>query len=200
MFKVGITGGIGSGKSTVARVFEILGIPVYYADAEAKKLLEEDPVIRKGLMNEFGDKAFEGGVLNRKYIAAEVFNNEEKLLALNQLVHPRTIEAANEWALRQKAPYTLKEAALIFESRSQSQLDFVIGVYAPEHIRIQRTMERDGISREEVKNRMNKQIQEEIKMKLCNAVIINNGQEMILPQVLELHKKLLQLATEHNKP
>lgn len=191
MYKVGITGGIGSGKSTVARIFEVLGIPVYYADEEAKKLLQTDPVIRKGLIEEFGSEVFKQDIPDRKFLAEQVFNNEDKLRKLNALIHPQTIAAAEAWALKQISAYTLKEAALIFESGSQNKLDFIIGVSAPLSLRIKRTMERDKITREEVLLRMNKQIEESIKMKLCDAVIINDDRTLVIPQVLALHKQLL---------
>lgn len=194
MFKVGITGGIGSGKSTVARIFEVLGIPVYYADEAAKQLMNTDPVIRKGIIREFGEEAYKNGMLDRKYLALQVFNNEEKLSKLNALIHPQTIADAESWAEAQQSPYTLKEAALIFESGSQNKLDFIIGVYAPATLRIKRTMHRDGISREEVIARMNKQIEENIKMRLCDAVIMNDDRHMVIPQVLQLHELLLQKA------
>lgn len=194
MFKVGITGGIGSGKSTVARIFEVLGIPVYYADEAAKQLMNTDPVIREGIIREFGEEAYKNGMLDRKYLALQVFNNEEKLSKLNALIHPQTIADAESWAEAQQSPYTLKEAALIFESGSQNKLDFIIGVYAPAALRIKRTMHRDGISREEVIARMNKQIEENIKMRLCDAVIMNDDRHMVIPQVLQLHELLLQKA------
>src|SRR5690606_16335447 len=194
MFKVGITGGIGSGKSTVARIFEVLGIPVYYADEAAKQLMNTDPVIRKGIIREFGEEAYKNGMLDRKYLALQVFNNEEKLSKLNALIHPQTIADAESWAEAQQSPYTSKEAALILESGSQNKLDFIIGVYAPAALRIKRTMHRDGISREEVIARMNKQIEENIKMRLCDAVIMNDDRHMVIPQVLQLHELLLQKA------
>jgi dephospho-CoA kinase len=128
---------------------------------------------------------------NRPYIASLVFNNKEKLDLLNSLTHPATIHDANKWMQRQKAAYTIKEAALLFESGSVEHLDFVIGVYTPLPLRIQRVMQRDKISREEVQQRMHRQMDERIKMKLCDAVIINDEQQLLIPQVTDLHKKLL---------
>ncbi len=194
MLKIGITGGIGSGKSTMAKLFEVLGIPVYYADDAAKQLMNENEALKQQVQKEFGNEAYANGKLNRKYIADIVFANPEKLELLNSLVHPVTLQDAEEWMIKQTAPYTIKEAALIFESGAQEQLDYVIGVYAPTPLRIQRTMQRDNISREEVMARMNKQIDETIKMRLCDFVITNDEQQMVIPQVTELHRKLLTLV------
>lgn len=191
MLKVGITGGIGSGKSTVAKIFEVLGIPVYYADIAAKQLMHEDEALKQLLREHFGEAIYKDGKLDRSLLSSLVFNNKEKLELLNSLIHPATINAGLRWMEAQTTPYAIKEAALIFESGSQEHLDFVIGVYAPVALRIQRVMERDKITREEVQRRMQYQINEEMKMKLCNAVIVNDEQEMVIPQVLELHKKLL---------
>lgn len=194
MLKIGITGGIGSGKSTVAKLFEVLGIPVYYADDAAKQLMNENDDLKQKIQKEFGNEAYSNRKLNRKYIADIVFANPEKLELLNSIVHPATLKDADEWMNKQTTPYTIKEAALIFESGAQEQLDYVIGVYAPTPLRIQRTMQRDNISREEVMSRMNKQIDETIKMRLCDFVITNNEQQMVIPQVIELHRKLLTLV------
>lgn len=194
MLKVGITGGIGSGKSIVSRVFEVLGIPVYYADTEAKRLMNSDEQLIRQLVLHFGPGAYDNGVLNRKYLAAQVFGNTEKLELLNSIVHPVTIADAERWMQEQSTPYAIKEAALIFESGSQEHLDIVIGVYAPEPLRIQRVMHRDNVSREEVKARMSKQINETIKMRLCDYVITNDDQQLVLPQVEQLHKVLLEKA------
>jgi dephospho-CoA kinase len=197
MFRVGLTGGIGSGKSTVAAIFETLGIPVSYADDAAKRLMNEDPDLREAISREFGPEAYVGGTLNRKYIATQVFNDPARLESLNNLVHPVTIREGAKWMQEQAGlghPYAIREAALIFESRSAGHLDFIIGVYAPAPLRIHRTMLRDHSSREAVQQRMRNQIDEEIKMKLCDAVVRNDEQEALIPQVLELHERLLQMA------
>ena len=194
MLKIGITGGIGSGKSTVAKVFEVLSIPVYYADDAAKRLMNEDEELKEKIQLQFGNEVYKDGKLDRKYLSEIVFNNPEKLQSLNALVHPATLKDAEKWMHQQSTAYSLKEAALIFESGAHEQLDYVIGVTAPAPLRIQRTMQRDGITREEVLARMNKQMDETIKMKLCDFVIKNDEQELLLPQVLDLHKKLLLLT------
>ena len=191
ILKVGITGGIGSGKSTVAKVFEVLGIPVYYADDAAKRLMNEDPILKEQILKQFGKETYVDGKLNRKYLSNLVFNNEEKLAILNSIVHPATLRDAEKWMQQQTTPYAIKEAALIFESGAQQQLDYVIGVYAPSTLRIQRVMKRDGITREEVKARMGKQINEEIKMQLCDYVVTNDEQELVIPQVVKIHEALI---------
>ncbi len=199
MLHIGLTGGIGSGKSTVARIFEVLGIPVYYADGAARRLMQEDVALKQALTEVFGQELYAGEQLNRQLLAGMVFNNPAKLVQLNALVHPVTIADAAAWMVQQEAmhpaaPYTLKEAALIFESGSQRGLDYVIGVHAPKHLRLQRVMQRDGISREAVQERMSKQINETIKMRLCDFVITNDEQTPVLPQVLALHEQLKTLS------
>ena len=190
MLKIGLTGGIGSGKTTVAQVFELLGVPVYYADAASRRVYHSDPELMQQIKANFGDDMYEGNQLNRAKMAAVVFSDPEKLELLNQLVHPPTIRDAEKWMKEQTAPYVIKEAALLFESGSAAGLDYIIGVQAPVHLRIKRVMDRDGVSREEVQRRMNRQIDDTIKMKLCDFVIRNNEQELVIPQVLALHERL----------
>lgn len=196
VLKVGLTGGIGSGKSTVARMFGLLGVPVYNADAASKRLYHTNKELMASLKAHFGDDIYTEDQLNRHKLAALVFNDPARLELLNRLVHPPTIRDAEEWMARQTAPYVIKEAALLFESGSVSGLDYVVGVYAPVHLRIKRTMDRDNVSREEVQARMNRQIDEDIKMRLCDFVITNNEQQLVIPQVLQLHRQLLQLAVQ----
>lgn len=192
--RIGLTGGIGSGKSTVAKVFETLGIPVYYADEAARRIMNEDEVLKEQIMQQFGAAAYPDGKLDRKYLAGIVFNNPAKLELLNSLVHPATIRNGELWMEKQTTPYAIKEAAIIFESGSQSNLDYVIGVSAPDALRIHRTMQRDHITREEVLVRMSKQIKQIIKMRLCDFVIVNDEQHAVIPQVLLLHEELLKKA------
>jgi dephospho-CoA kinase len=190
MLKVGLTGGIGSGKSTVARVFSVLGIPVYDADTAAKRLMRDDPDIREALTLAFGPKAYSNGELQREWLASVVFTDPGKTALLNGIVHPAVIRDAAEWMLRQKAPYSLKEAALVFESGSDKELDYVIGVAAPEEVRLDRVMSRDGLSLRQVQDRMAKQMPESEKMALCDRVIVNDGKEPLIPQVLETDRWL----------
>lgn len=189
MLRIGLTGGIGSGKTTVARVFETLGIPVYYADDAAKNLMNTDPGLKKQIIHHFGEKSYDHDGLNRKYLASIVFSNKEKLDLLNSLTHPATIHDSQLWMERQHAPYVIREAALLFESGAAENLDHVIGVYAPQHIRIKRVMDRDGITVNEIMKRISRQIDEEMKMKLCDFIITNNDQKLVIPQVLALHEK-----------
>lgn len=196
MLKIGLTGGIGSGKTTVAKIFELLKVPVYYADKAAKRLYETDHEMMQAIREQFGEEVYTNDQLNRSALAAMVFHDPSKLELLNSIVHPRTIRDAELWMEKQNAPYIIKEAALIFESGSASGLDYVIGVKSPIHYRIQRVMERDGVSREAFYERANRQIDEEIKMRLCDFLINNNEQEMVIPQVLQLHSHLLELEKE----
>jgi dephospho-CoA kinase len=191
MLKVGITGGIGSGKSTIAKIFNVLGIPVYYADDASKRLMNGDASLKEKIELAFGKETYANGLLNRAHLSSIVFNNPEKLELLNSIVHPATIEDAEKWMQQQTTPYALKEAALIFESGSNKKLDRVIGVTAPIEQRIERVMKRDNISEEAVKARMSKQMNEDEKMRLCDYVITNGEQDMVIPQVLNIHKLLL---------
>ena len=191
MFKVGITGGIGSGKTTVAKVFEVLGIPVYYADDAAKKLMVTSPIIREKLTAAFGAETYTGEILNRSYLAEQVFGNEEKLQILNSIVHPETLADAAHWMEIQTSAYVIKEAALMYESDAHRHIDFMIGVAAPLALRIERTMHRDGLTAAAVEERIARQLPQEEKMSRCDFVINNDGMEMIIPQVLEVHAIIL---------
>ena len=195
MLKIGLTGGIGSGKTTVAKLFELLDVPVYYADEASKRLYHTDPKLMANMKQAFGKEIYAEGKLNRGMLASLVFNNPEKLELLNSIVHPPTIKDAVDWMAAQKASYIIKEAALLFESGSVGTLDYVIGVTAPKALRLKRAMDRDGVVREEVLSRMKRQIDETIKMRLCDYVINNNEQELLIPQVLALHEQLLTRAT-----
>jgi len=194
MLKIGLTGGIGSGKTTAAKIFELLRVPVYYADAASKRLYHTNENLKTKLKKQFGEDVYTGDQLDRARLAALVFNDSEKLTLLNSWVHPLTIKDAQDWMNGQVAPYVIKEAALLFESGSNVGLDHVIGVHAPAEVRIQRVMERDGLLRGEVLARMGKQLAEEAKMKLCDFIITNNEAELVIPQVLKLHTNFLRMA------
>ena len=194
MLKIGITGSIGAGKSTVAGIFKVLGIPVFDADATAKNILNTDSVLREQIAATFGSETYKNGLLDKKYLATLVFNNPDQLAKLNALVHPASIEAANIWAKHweeQGCPYILKEAALLFEAGTNVGLDFIIGVTAPVEMRIARVMERDHVTREEVLKRMQHQLDDSEKMKRCNFVIDNNEASLVIPEVLALHARFI---------
>lgn len=191
MLKVGLTGGIGSGKSTVARVFGVLGVPLYSSDLASRRLMNEDPELIRRIKDAFGEQAYTAGALNRSYLASIVFKDKEQLARLNALVHPATIRDGEAWIALQTGPYAIRESSLVFEAGMQAQFDVVIGVSAPDALRIKRVMDRDGVSAEAVRERMRNQIQEGIKMLLCDMVIVNDDQQAVIPQVLSIHQRLL---------
>jgi dephospho-CoA kinase len=191
MLKVGLTGGIGSGKTTVAQIFEVLSIPVYYADSAARDLMNKDPDLKKKIITSFGPDAYKNGELNRTYLGSIVFHNSEKLKLLNSIVHPVTIRNSENWMKNQKTPYAIKEAALIFEAGIEKYLDYIIGVTAPESLRIQRVIERDHITMQKVLDRVQHQMDEKEKISRCDFVIQNDGIRTLIPQVLEIHERLL---------
>jgi dephospho-CoA kinase len=193
VLQIGITGGIGSGKSTVSRVFRLLGIPVLNADEVAKRLMQEDASIQQSIIQQFGDAAYSAGKLNRQYLAQIVFNDEQQLAKLNAITHPATIQYSNNWAQLQVAPYVIKEAALLFESGSYKELDKIIGVYAPENVRLKRAAARDGASEEAIRKRMQRQMNEDEKMARCDYIIKNDETISVIEQVLSLHQTLLDL-------
>ncbi len=194
MLKIGITGNIGSGKTTVSKVFELLGVPVFYADFEAKKVMTEDEILRSEIKKNFGTEAyFENGGLNRKHLSSIVFNNGAELQKLNALVHPAVFRAFDKWAENyQHKKYVLKEAALLFESGSNFQSDYTIVVSAALEERVKRVMQRDNLSEEEVLGREKKQMPQAEKEAKADFIIRNNGDELVITQVLKLHEKLLQ--------
>ncbi len=199
MLQIGITGGIGSGKTTVCKIFETLGIPVYYADTQAKRLMIEDLELIEQVKAIFGtDSYFEDGSLNRKYIAGIAFSDPAKLAQLNGAVHPAVARDGIRWNAEQmEVPYTLKEAALLFESGSHKSLDKIICVSAPLEVRIKRVIIRDDVSREAVLARVKQQIPEEEKVKSSDFVVDNDGDQMIIPQILKIHQDLLSLVKKN---
>jgi dephospho-CoA kinase len=189
--QVGITGGIGSGKSTVSEIFACLGVPVYDADSRAKNLMNTNAKLMEQIKSEFGDQAYEkSGQVNRKYLAEHVFGFPERLEKLNSLVHPQVAEDFSEWADANKSSsYVLKEAALLYESGSARNLNKIIAVVAPDRIRISRVMKRDNRSETEIKNIIDRQLSQDKIRALADFVIVNDESSLIIPQVLELHKK-----------
>lgn len=195
MLKVGITGGIGSGKSTVCAFFELLGVPVFYADDAAKQAMDDDPELKAGISDLFGPAIYVSGKLDRPALSKAVFGNPDKLAALNALVHPAAIKAGERWMAAQQSPYVIKEAAIFFESGSNKAMDLMIGVSAPEELRIKRAVAR-GLSREDVLSRISRQMDEAEKMGLCNYIIVNDDQQALIPQVLRLHRSLTERAAD----
>jgi len=195
MLKVGITGGIGSGKTTVCKVFETLGVPVYYADLEAKKLQEQDAEVKGAILKEFGENILNAsGSIDRAKLAAIVFNDKDKLQKLNNIVHPAVANHFNNWLTTNKtSKYTLQEAAILFESGVYKRVDKIISVIAPIDIRILRTAKRDNISEELVQQRMKNQISDEEKIKRSDFIIYNDEQQLLIPQVIRIHEQLNQL-------
>ncbi|RZS94904.1 dephospho-CoA kinase [Cecembia calidifontis] len=195
-YLVGITGGIGSGKSTVAKIFAILGIPIYYADDRAKWLMSHDSELKKAIIEKFGRESYsESGELNRSYLAAHVFADDDKVKTINSLVHPAVKRDFESWAAAQNSPYVLKEAALLFETGSYQELDKVINVSAPLKIRINRILLRDPHRDEkQINDIINKQLPDEEKNSKADYVIKNADNKLLIPQVLAIHQELLSLA------
>jgi dephospho-CoA kinase len=194
MFKVGLTGGIGSGKSTVARVFEVLRIPVFHADEEGKRLLNEDPSARKAVTDAFGVVMYPNGRLDRKALASVVFSDPAALQKLNAIVHPLVRERFHVWCAEQRSPYVVMEAAILAETGGARSMDHLLVVNAPEDVRIHRVMERDKATEAEVKSRMRSQTDDAERNALADTIILNDGHNMVIPQVLQLHEHLLKLA------
>lgn len=195
MIKVGITGGIGSGKTTVCKVFQILGVPIYFADIQAKVILDTNEEVKLKIINCFGNELLsDSGFVDRIKLAAFVFNSKEKLEKLNAILHPLVQIDFENW-LKQHATYNyiLKEAAILFESGSFKNLDSIITVIAPLDLRISRVMFRDDISKSQIESRIDKQISDEEKIKRSQFVIYNNEQEFLIPQILKIHKQLLNI-------
>nr|WP_068892905.1 dephospho-CoA kinase [Pedobacter panaciterrae] len=194
MLKVGITGGIGSGKTTICRIFETLGIPVFYADTVAKEIMISDAILIQGVKDAFGEESYlPGGILNNKHIADIVFNNKEELAKLNALVHPAVFRGFDNWVLQlpEEIPYILKEAALLFESSSYKMCDKNILVTAPLELKLNRVMKRDGVTADQVKARMDKQFTDEKKKQMADYLINNNETDSLINQVMDLHQLFL---------
>jgi dephospho-CoA kinase len=201
MIRVGITGNIGSGKSTVCSIFESLQVPIYYADREAKNLYSKYPEIKLQVQNLLGNAAYlDNGLPNVEFIRSEVFNNPTKLQSLNNILHPFVFHDFDLWCnnLQQtqpNLPYVIKEAAILFESGANKTVEKTILVSAPTHIKIQRAKHRDNTSEEEIKKRLSKQFSEEDLRNRVDFVIINDEKTPLIPQVLVIHHQLISLFT-----
>ena len=188
---IGLTGGIGSGKTTIAKMFNTLGVPVYFADIEAKKIMHRSTEVRNKLIDEFGGDTYLNGVLNREYIANIIFNDKDQLSTINNIVHPVVEKDFKLWISKQEAPFVMQENALIFENKKQNSFDAVITVIAPIDDRIQRVMTRDDLLREQVLFRMRNQLEDEFKIKKSKFVIHNVDLEKAEIQVKEIFESLL---------
>jgi len=193
MFQVGLTGGIGSGKTLVCSILEKLGVPVYYADKEARELMNVHPGLMKQVEELFGPEAYRDGTLNSEFLADRVFGDQALLTKLNALVHPAVREHYSGWVGQQdKVAYVVEEAAILFESGSDQFMDLTVLIYADEEERIRRVMKRDGVDRAQVERRMNMQMSEEEKKKRADYLIYNDEREMLLPQIIKLHNTILK--------
>lgn len=192
---VGLTGGIGSGKTTVAKMFEKLGVPVYYADKEAKRLMKESKSLKQGIIALLGEKAYRNDDINRSYIAQIVFQDKKQLKELNALVHPIVESDFIKWLGALDSSYVIQENALIFENDKRSKYDVVITVTAPLTLRLERVMKRDGVSEKQVFDRIENQLDDEIKTRYADFVVSNINLKKCKDQVQEIHKQLLSKSS-----
>ncbi len=190
--KVAVTGGIGAGKTFVCEIFKKMGIPVFNADFEGKKLLDSNQGIKQKLVSLFGNDIYlPNGAINRKKLAEMVFNNQIALAKLNSIVHPVVRKNFQNWAQNQQAPYVIQESAIVFESKITGMFDKIVTVTAPFDLRVTRVMKRDNVTREKVMERMKNQLPEEEKIKQSDYIIVNSGKEMILPQIINIHNSVI---------
>lgn len=200
--RIGITGGIGVGKSTVCEIFKRLGVPVYNADSRAKFLMQNDQELVKAIKDAFGwDAYLKDQQLNREYLAKIVFNNQSKLEQLNALVHPRVGDDYLQWTEENEdKPYSLKEAALLFESKSYKNLHKIIVVTCPINIRMDRIIKRDHVKREDVLKRINNQMTDKERLEKADYVIFNDGKRSLIEQAIDIHHKILELREKEVLP
>jgi len=191
MLKVGVTGGIGSGKSTICKLFKCLEIPVFNADETGRNLLAEDAAVIEQVATIFGQEVLINGKPDRRRIAEIVFTNPEKLSKLNAVIHPAVRNTFNKWVTEQHSPYVIDETAILFETGNYKQLDYTILVIAPEPVRIKRVIQRDNLEEASVKDRIKNQWTDEEKKKLADFVIINDGITPLLPKVMDIHSRLI---------
>jgi dephospho-CoA kinase len=192
MLKIGITGGIGSGKTMICGIFNTLGIPIYDADEEAKKLYDTHEELKQKIRIHFGESVYEKGLFVKQKMANIVFNDNQKLKLLNQLVHPIVQSEAIKWFGQQQSPYAIKEAALLVESGSYKDVDKIILVTSPAEMRMKRAMERDHVEKESVLKRMQKQLSDQEKAQFADFIITNDGVHLLIPQVVAIHASLMR--------
>lgn len=193
MYKVGVTGGIGSGKSIVCRVFNTFGIPVYHADQRARYLMENDQVMIRLLKKTFGNSIYSRQKLSSRLLAEKVFSDTDALQQLNEIVHPVVAQDFMQWVIEQDgSDYVLHEAAILFESGAWKMMDFIVSVHAPEELRIQRIMKRSDLSRAEVLERIRKQMDQDEMNRRADVIIYNDDEHMVLLQIMDLHGKILR--------
>ncbi|HMN33180.1 MAG: dephospho-CoA kinase [Chitinophagaceae bacterium] len=192
LLKIGITGGIGSGKSIVCKLFELLNVPVFYADTAAKNLYNQNAFLKEKLIAMFGSELYRNDVFDKEILKKKIFQNDEKLIALNSIVHPIVIEESNRWMqAHQEFPYVIKEAALLIESKSYLNLDEIIFIDAPVALKIKRVTQRDQLSEEEVLLRIKAQLADDVKKRFANHIIYNDEKHLLIEQVLLLHQTFL---------
>lgn len=193
MIKVGLTGSIGSGKSLISSVFSKLGVPVFDSDSSAKELYKSDFILKGLIQDAFGKESYlDSGDLNKKYIAKIIFNDKEKLNLINKIVHPRVKLDFEKWLTENNnAKYVIKEAAILIESDAYQHMDKIIVVSAPLELRIERVIQRDNLNEPEIRKRINNQLSEDDLLKFADFVISNNGKDAVLPQILKIHKQLI---------
>jgi len=190
MIKVGVTGGIGSGKTLICRIFEKLGAPVFYADYEAKKILNHNKTVVNEVSSIFGEDIYDEAGINKAKLANVIFNNQDALDTINNIVHPVVKSRFKNWLSTLNTPYAIEEAAILVETASYKDLDYTVLVYAPKELRISRAMSRDGKNRAEIEERMKNQMPDEEKFQKVNEVIYNDNSRMVIPQILEIHEQL----------
>lgn len=194
MIRVGITGGIGSGKTTICQIFETMNIPIYYSDDRAKYLMNHNASVKTKICSVFGESAYNENGLDRAYLANIVFKDKKKLEKLNSIVHPAVHKDVHEWSRKHKTAYCLQEAALLFENGSHKQLDYLITVTAPLEVRISRVLQRDNTTKEQILARVNNQWTDEQRVPLSDFVINNDGRQALVPQIWKIHQQLLDIS------
>lgn len=192
--RLGVTGGIGSGKTTVCRIFRVLGVPVFVADVEARQLMNNDPYVRQEINAITGKDLYTTGELDRKELARLIFNRPELLQRVNAVVHPAVLRIFDDWASKQEVPYVIMEAAILFEAKADMFVDRVASISAPVEERIGRVMGRNELSREEVMERIKNQLEDDEREEQSYYVINNADNEMIIPEILKIHDDMLRLA------